>query len=258
LETGAASFMRGYLAGLTLSTAGSSSTFSVAAGIAVDSTQADFMKLASSISKTTSSWAVGSGNGALDTGSIAASTWYHAYLIKRTDTGVVDVLVSLSATSPTMPTNYSLSRRIGAMKTNGSSQWTAFVQLGDEFLWSVPIADILTSSQGTTAILYTLSVPTGVQVWALLQGWSYASGGFDVLFTSPDQADTAPTSQINTVRGNANNFPSPLNIRTNTSAQIRARSDATSTQLNYITQGWIDRRGRDSECSALAQSAFGR
>src|SRR5581483_6632569 len=92
-----ASALQNYLTGLTLSTAGSSATFSVAAGEAMDSTNVALMILAASISKTTSSWAVGSGNGGLDTGAIATSTWYHVWLIQRPDTGVVDVLISTSA-----------------------------------------------------------------------------------------------------------------------------------------------------------------
>ena len=47
------------------------------------------MTLAAAISKTTSAWAVGTGNGALDTGTIANSTWYHVYVIERTDTGAL-------------------------------------------------------------------------------------------------------------------------------------------------------------------------
>ena len=47
------------------------------------------LSLASAYTKTTSAWGVGTGNGSLDTGSIANSTWYHVYLIKRVDTGVV-------------------------------------------------------------------------------------------------------------------------------------------------------------------------
>src|SRR5215831_9378024 len=53
--------LRSYLAGLTLSTAGSSATFSVAAGVAADSTNANMMTLAAAISKTTGAWVVGSG-----------------------------------------------------------------------------------------------------------------------------------------------------------------------------------------------------
>jgi hypothetical protein len=71
------------------------------------------MTLAAAINKTTAAWAVGGGNGALDTGAIAANTWYNVHLIKRADTGFTDVLLSTSATAPKLPTNYTLFRRIG-------------------------------------------------------------------------------------------------------------------------------------------------
>jgi hypothetical protein len=67
---------------------------------------------------------------------------YHAYLIKRPDTGVVDVLTSVSATAPTLPTNYMLFRRVGSMKTNGSFQWIKFIQQGNVFYWDSPTLDV--------------------------------------------------------------------------------------------------------------------
>lgn len=51
-------------------------------------------------------WSVGTNQGGLDTGSKANSTAYFVHVIRRSDTGVVDVLLSASATAPTMPTNY--------------------------------------------------------------------------------------------------------------------------------------------------------
>jgi hypothetical protein len=243
--------LRGYLSGLTLSTAGSSATFSVAAGVAVDGGNTDLMSLTSSISKTTSAWAVGSGNGGLDTGAIAASTWYHAYLIKRLDTLVVDVLVSLSASSPTLPANYTVSRRIGAMKTNGSSQWTLFTQFGDEFIWSVSVTDV--NAQVPTSAnrtLYTLTVPTGLQVWALFRLFASGFGvSSNVIVTSPDESDQAASGAgVGTVdfRINAAGDPSAgwLNRRTNTSAQIGVRSGTAAGSLNIGTYGWVDLRGK--------------
>ena len=59
----------------------------------------------------------------MDTGSVANNTWYHVHLIKRPVTGVVDVLFSLSATAPTLPTSYTIFRRIGSMRTDGSARW---------------------------------------------------------------------------------------------------------------------------------------
>ncbi len=239
----------GAIFGLALSTAGSSSTFSVATGWCADSTAVNVMRLYSSYSKTTSAWAVGSGNGALDTGTIANSTWYHVYLIKRLDTGVVDVLISTSASSPTMPTNYTLKRRIGSMKTNGSAQWTKFIQVGDEFLWDVLVNDANAQNPGTSGTLYTLSVPTGIKVRANISIlWFNVSATTYLFVSSPDI--TAPT-----VSGATNatlysvDATHPSNdstyIRTNTSAQVRATASGSSGSMYLNTIGWLDRRGQD-------------
>jgi hypothetical protein len=246
-------FPRGYLGGLTLSTAGASTIFSVAAGEAVDSTQAALPTLITSISKTTSAWAVGSGNSALDTGTIAANTWYHVHLIKRTDTGVVDVLISLSATAPTLPTNYTVFRRIGSMKTNASSQWTAFIQLGDEFIFTVPFFDISSAAiTSASRTLYALSVPTGIQVNALFRFQALSSSGALALaVTSPDEADVA-AGYVAGAAGNSLRTPANVNdavaqafnVRTNTLGQIGVRASLTSGTINAMTYGYIDTRGK--------------
>lgn len=256
LSSGLAIHLRGYLSGLVLSTAGSSATFSVAAGVAVDDVQRDFMTLASSISKTTSAWAVGTGNGGIDTGAVAINTWYHVYLIKRPDTGVVDVLFSLSVSAPTMPTNYTLKRRIGSLKTNASSQWTAFTQEGDEFLWLSPVQDAASTTQSTTAVLYTLSVPTGVKVTAIsmYEGDRISAGGlFSIYVSSPDQNDDAVGNPGSAGFGTLGMFATAVSEgiafeeirkRTNTSAQVRVRANAAINNLWIYTIGWIDTRGK--------------
>lgn len=94
-NVGLAAALRGYLSGLTFSTVGGTS-FAVSAGVATDGTASDMMILADACSKTGAAWVAGSGNGALDVGTLTASTQYHAHLIKRGDTGAVDVLVSLA------------------------------------------------------------------------------------------------------------------------------------------------------------------
>jgi hypothetical protein len=71
----------------------------------------------------------------LDTGSLANSTWYHAFAIKKTD-GTTAFLASTGASSPTMPSAYTLKRKI-----NGSVQILAFSQNGDEFLWASRIQE---------------------------------------------------------------------------------------------------------------------
>jgi hypothetical protein len=240
----------GHISGLTLSTAGSSSTFSVAAGVAADSTGASFMALGSSISKTTGSWAVGSGNGALDTGTIANNTWYHVYEIKRTDTNVVDVVLSTSASSPTMPTDYTLSRRIGSMKTDGSAHWVKFFQLGDAFYWDVPVQDVSATNPGTSAVTRTLTTPLGVKTTAILNMvWSApAASSSRMLLTSLDIADTAASSSAFNLWAPVGSTGSASNVfvTTNTSSQIRSRTDASDAgaTLLIVTSGWVDSRGR--------------
>lgn len=248
--TWSSAVLRSYLSGLTLSAAGSTATFGIAAGVAADSTNASMMALASAYTKTTSAWAVGTGNGALDSGAIANNTWYHVYLIQRVDTGVVDVIFSTSASAPTLPADYTLYRRIGSIRTNGSAQWVKFSQNGDEFLWDVVTGDVAVTNLGTTATLYTLTVPTGVKVNALFRA-AFKSASVNVVgvVTSPDESDqgTAAATGMGTfnvpVAGNYSILH--LNIRTNTSAQIRARADTASSTFNVSTYGWTDRRGRD-------------
>jgi hypothetical protein len=247
--TNITNLMPGHLFGLTLSTAGSSATFSVASGSAADSAGTAVMALASAISKTTSAWAVGTGNGALDTGSIANSTWYHVFLIKRTDTDVEDVLISTSATSPTMPTSYTLKRRIGAMKTNGSAQWTKFVQFGDEFLWDTIVNNADAQNPGTSGTLYTLTVPTGVQVSAQLSIlWFNVTSSNYLFVSSPDiTAPTVNTATNSTLYSVDSTHPgvTGANVRTNTSGQVRATASGADGSMYINTIGWVDRRGRD-------------
>lgn len=243
---------RGYLTGLTLSTAGSSTTFGISVGVAVDSTAADFMKLTSAYTKTTASWAVGTGNGGLDTGTSlgAANTWYHVHLIKRVDTGVVDVLFSLSATSPTLPTNYTLFRRIGSMKTDGSKNWILFSQLGDDFLWDVPVVDVAAgTASSSTGVGVTLTVPTGVQVVAALTiRADFVTSGNALIISSPDVANTAASVTNNNLYVTSGNTPTfnAVEVRSNSSAVVRQRSDNSNLQYGLVTKGWRDFRGRNS------------
>ncbi len=253
--------LRGYIDGCILSTAGSSATMSVTAGQATDDGGANSISL-SAISKTTSAWAVGTGNGGLDTGTIANNTWYHFFAIKRTDTGVVDVLISTSATAPTMPANYTLKRRIGSGKTTGSAQWVKFTQVGDRFDWLDPVIDVDATNPGTAAVSRTLSVPTGVNVVARISVAHFHGSTAQISsYVSPLHAtDTAP--QVNTTA--ALGAPGTLfmtntgaaawlgdgvqDILTNTSAQIRSRMSVSGAgdHLGITTYGWIDSRGRDA------------
>jgi hypothetical protein len=240
--------LNNYLSGLTMSTGGGSGNMVIASGQASDSTNTSLMSF-SGLTKTTASWIAGNGGG-LDTGSIGAGGWYHFYLIQRPDTGAVDAIFSASASAPSLPANYTLYRRIGSAKTDGSNHWIAFVQFGDDFLWLAPPQDISTSSLTAAPTNFALGgVPTGVKVWANITGaFSNATNGISLLIQSPDATGAGPstTTGLITARVQAAGIATAFvdNIRTDTSAQITAYASAASSTLNVSTKGWRDLRGK--------------
>lgn len=253
--TGVSAFS-GLLYGLTLSNNGSDATndIDIAVGVAIDSTNAKFIKLTGALTKRLdAAWAVGTNQGGLDTGAIANTT-YHMWLIMRSDTGVVDVLFSTSASSPTMPANYDYKRRIGSIvRTGGAIK--GFVQIGDEFFWKVQAADIAASNPGTSAVTATLTVPIGIVVTAAvsasLQSDNISAATF-MLVTALTLTDTAPSSSaFSTVSGgdSAIDFwygATIMHVQTNTSGQVRYRLSDSSASFTARLQtvGWIDTRGR--------------
>lgn len=243
--------LQNYIAGLVLSTAGGSGTFGIAAGEATDSTNAVVINFASAFTKTTASWVAGSGNGGLDTGSIAINTWYHVFLIQNPTTGVIDIVFSATATPAagptTPPSGFTLFRRIGSMKTDGSSHWTAFFQVGKEFIWNVPVQDInLTNLNGALSTLG--SVPPGVIVNAkLLYNYDSSATGSYFVIQSALGSNQVPNTPTGNFLGNASAATSATGfaqIFTNTSAQIRVVGNGVGTiQFYGITTGWIDPLG---------------
>lgn len=246
--------LRGFIAGCEMSAAGGGVTLTLGTCSSSDSTNTIYMDVASSYTKTTASWTLGSAGGMLDTGATggAASTWYHVYEIIRPDTGVTDYTMSLNATTPGLPANYTKFRRIGAIFLDGSKNIRGFTQKNDEFLWIAQIADISTAALSTTATLFTMSTPLGVQTNALIRGtMQNGSPGAALLINSPDETSIAggAITTDNRTGGNpvaAVNTAFYSNTRTNTSSQVRAVASAASTTVGAGAYGYIDTRGRNN------------
>lgn len=66
----------------------------------------------------------------LDTGSLAANTEYHIWLIAKSDGTLPGSLLSLSPTAPTMPSGYTYKCRIGCFITGGASTFLRIRQVG--------------------------------------------------------------------------------------------------------------------------------
>jgi hypothetical protein len=232
--------------GLTLSNdSGTPNTvLDIAAGAAVDTTYADMLLLSSAFTKTTGAWAVGTGNGGLDTGAVGAASWYSVWVIKRTDTGVVDVLFSLSASAPTMPANYTLKRRIGWFKT-ASSNIVTFQQNGNQFYWMTKKADAnAVAIAATTRTLLTVNSPVNSEGIFAIAYAATGSGGFlDLGWTALTDAAAADTNSVARapLATGAESFVTRANV--DASNQIYYRSSvSTGNTITVLTIGWIDTR----------------
>jgi hypothetical protein len=75
-----------------------------------------------------------SGANGLDTGSVAANTFYAVWLIWHPTGPVVAGLLSASFSSPTLPGGYTKKRRIGVVKTDATSDLYLFKQFGEASL----------------------------------------------------------------------------------------------------------------------------
>lgn len=64
----------------------------------------------------------GTGANCIDTGSLAASTWYYIWVIFSPSTAAEAGLLSLSSTAPTLPSGYTLYRRVGFCRTTADTE----------------------------------------------------------------------------------------------------------------------------------------
>jgi hypothetical protein len=241
---------RGYIDGAILSNdAGSPTTaIDISAGALRDDSNTWNINQTTFI-KTTGPFVAGSSNGGLDTGSIGNGTWYAVYAILNPLTGATDNLISASFSSPTMPSGFTKKRYLGAIKTDGSAHPLAFTQVGDDFLWTTPIAEITNSNPGNTnqQTITLAGVPTGQKLWWKWQ--AAVTSNTNIYISSPDAANQQASTTTNPAStlslGTTTTFSGNGITRTNTSAQINYRM-AVNANWTLVTIGWVDQRGKNA------------
>ena len=212
------------LSGCILSNNGSDATndIDISAGYVVSDDGAAVMQVAAITKRLDAAWAVGTGNGGLDTGSIANAT-YHMWAIQRADTLVVDVLFSTSASAPTMPANYGRKAYIGSI-VRSSAAIRAFKQDATNprrFRWVTTIVDRSSTSAVALGAL-TVSVPSGIVVEPIfaIQLNSAAASQIAVELQDADAssgAERVAQSEVDAAVAHVVDG----GFRSNTSAQIR-------------------------------------
>ena len=274
-----ASVFRNFIDGFQTSTAGGSKVMTIGAGSAYDVTNTNFIELSSTFTKTiASTFTAGSGNGGLDTGAVAAGTVYHIFVIKNPTTNAVDILFSLSPSAPTMPSGFTLKRRVMTMFTDGGSNWTGYFQRKNTiYLAGVSngfFSDNQAAVSNTTVTL--ASVPTGINVkvigtLGITGSNANAQTGFGWLASIGQSAPPSNTTTVgNTTTERTDIMASGghtagessflyhqnttfFELWTNTSAQLALTAGATASNtaqtgnvnIRIRIIGWEDPRGLD-------------
>lgn len=239
----AAAFKDKVLSGLIMSN-GTDATndINVTAGSCVSDDGTTIMTMAARTLETDSVFD-DTGNKGLDTGVVGNNT-YHVWVINRPDTNVTKVIVSLSASSPTLLAAYTKKKCIGSIIRLGGTV-LGFIQNGNRFMLAAPQQFITGSANSsTTATNVSTLGPLGFKFTAIIMS-SYDSNVHGcVRYSDPDLPDVAPTAAGGNgqIWSGANGGGGEALVVTNTSAQVRWRSVTASRTVNASLDGWIDPR----------------
>lgn len=255
------SLKRGYIDGWILSNNGGDAEHDLdfAEGMCRDSNdEMDIVSRATITKRIDAAWAVGTGNGGLFSGAVGADTWYHCFAIFKDEDGVVDAGFDTSVIAANIPAGYTAFRRLGSVLTDDTSNILAFFQFGDDFYWDSPALDFDDSTPTAAGETYTVAIPLGVEVKAIINLGTRARNAMVGAYArhpawtdlTPDDVLTplatvgreeaaAPAAGV-AAYGMA--FP-----RSDTSSQIRIGSLINSQHNVFVvTVGWVDLRGKDA------------
>lgn len=255
LPAGSSAAVQGSFKNLAASANGISANVTITADeIALEDTSNAYVT-ARSVNVTINT-AVSGANG-LDTGTIAASTWYYTWVIRKPD-GTTAGLASLSSTAPTMPSGYTYKARVGAFRTDGTGNKypLAFRQRGCTVQYVVAAATnvtnlptMITGASGSpstptwTAVGVSNFVPTtAAKIRALLYGNINAAG--------TQSAMAAPNNQYGAFNSTTNSPPMVIGTvpGQNLYAAVVAEMILESTNVYYASTttttlfclGWED------------------
>lgn len=236
-------YPKGYLFPRGLLAYASSTTLTIAAGVARSTDDTTNLVWSSTLTLNIAS----TGANALDvSGSRAASGTVHVFVIYNAS-GPTYAAFGSSSLVPSLPSGYTKIRRVGSIKLNASTNVIPFNMREDFVSYQTPFVDV-SAVQIFSATNQTLSVPAGIYVEALIK--PYTTGTVtptNYRFFDPADADATVTAVLQNWT-NENTAPLlnksiMLRIGTNTSSQVRITPDTgVGDALNIAIFGYYDRR----------------
>lgn len=174
------------------------------------------------------------GAGGLDTGTLAASTWYALFAIYNPAAGTQSCLASLSATAPTLPSGYTMFHRFGWARTDASIHFWRTKQEGRDVRYIVgtnPVRTRLLASgaAGNTSTPTWVAVDTTTDVPTTASAIVVGLGG-----SGSDGAITAPNNSYGAL---GSNNPAPIAKSPRSSSQESGVIQLESSNIYWASDG---------------------
>lgn len=247
-----------YISGLEITPSKSAANYdqlSIAAGTCKSSTNLDVLNLTANISNRSIGNEFPTGLRPSGITSITAGDTLHLFLIRYNGTINAMFDTDLSATNILNISGVTSYRRIGSLISTSWSDSSGgiiyikpFIQIENEFVFSTTIADINPSSANISSspTLYTLDVPSGIKVMAKINITIWSASNIYMRLEHPDtdEITTSDTTALLRTGGSSGNaFSSTqVNILTNTSKQIKGRTNSLTAWFYATTVGYKDFR----------------
>jgi len=211
----------------------------------------DIVLSANMVKQLDSVWVAGTGNGGRASGvALSADTTYHMFVISKPD-GTTDCGFDTAVNATNLladATGYTKYRRVGSGKTDGSSNWIGYTQLGNWFTYKVRHIDLSTTTPSTARTALPLTLPTGLKLMVNVNLGIDDSGSLTIMVSSDGYEDfavleigTLAATATRNIKALATGDHNELQLLTDTSGQIYYRaSQATADAFVIITLGFYD------------------
>ena len=172
------------------------------------------------------------GPNGLDTGSLAASTWYYIYAIQNTSSGAVAGLMSTNSTAPSFTNcpGYSNYARIGSVRANATPAFVNFIQRGRRVQYMVgtytgnALANLPQMDSGSSANTYV-----AVAVGAFAPS---TASIMRVVATNVASGSMAVAPNSNYAVGTSTSNPAPIGLVNSSTNAIAISEDITLESSN--------------------------
>lgn len=239
------SIPRGYIYGLRLHYSTSSSVIITAGFCRNDNDDGNIV-----FSSTDTASFDSNGAGGLDTGSKAANTLYHVFVIADSnEVNSPDLLISTSFSSPTMPSGYDRKRRVGSAMLGASSELEVFQMEGNGptrlYLYNDKstnsIHRFVTSSTVTTFTTADASdtIPSSARmmiVWVVVSASSVSNQCF---FRQVGHSVDSPILRTQFGVSGTNSPTTTLWVPVNSSGQFEYKT-ANTTGTSFHSVGYVE------------------